>query len=221
MKRNIISLIFFAAITLMASGAFAQSDASKLKIGPLLGLGGEFDGDAEVDLGGVSFGDDIAGEDMRNTVGGLINYDTPVHKYLAFGGRFMFASFIDDARADEDWARNWFFNFDVAPRLRYGLAQMPLEVYVTTPVGLSLQTAGEDWEDEGGVEFDTGVSWNLSVLLGADYLFTDDIGAFVEAGWMLQNVDWEGQTTGAFTSDVTVDGSFSQFALNLGVILPM
>ena len=218
MRRALLPALICLLLLTLPSAAMAFKDASKVFAAGSAGLGGEFDGELSGDVVGFRFGEDIDGEDMESSLGGMLHYETPVHKWVSVGGRVSFGSFIDEARADEDWSRNLLLNLDVVPKLRYGLPDMPGEVYLALPIGPSLVFPSDDWEDEEGVEFDTGVSWNVSFLIGADYMLFDQLALFAELGWTLQNVALEGTHQ---LGDVELDGSFGQFALNLGVALPL
>lgn len=205
------------ALALLVPMSASAADNDKLFIGASTGLGGEFEGDFDTD---VPFGilDFDIDDDMETSWGGFLHYESPVHRHFAIGGRLGFLGFNTEGRADEDWSRNWAINADIAPKLRFPISGVPIELYATTPVGLSVLFASSDWEDED-VEFDPGVSWNLSILGGASFLITDEIGVFAEGGWMLQNVNWNGETSdGAVNIDL--EGEFSQVALNFGLVLP-
>lgn len=224
MGRFCVWLLSFVSVMLVASSAFAQApgDGAQLKLGPMFGFGGDIEGEAEYDtnFGGFTLEEEID-ENMEATYGLMGNYDVPIHDHISLGARLMLATFNDQERADEDWARNWLLNLNFAPRLHVEARDVPIEFYATTPLGPSFQFPGEDWEDEGSIELGTGVDWNVSLLIGANYWLDDTIGGFIEAGWMVQNIDWDGETTGDNPSDVEIDASFGQFALNLGITLPM
>lgn len=217
MTSRLLTVVAFAFVLLIPAIAAAQGT---LYIGGKTGHGGEFEGDfdSNAPFGLLDF--EIENEDMVSTWGVMAQYDTVVQKYLAVGGRFSVASFNSEARDDENFDRDWLMNLGVAPKLRYAFSGTPARIYATTPVGLSIILPSEDWEDENGVQTEVGVSWHLSLLVGADYSFTDDFGVFVEMGWALQNINWEGETVdGDFSTEL--DGGFGQFGLNLGVTLPL
>jgi hypothetical protein len=207
---------------LIPLSAFAD-EGDKVFVGATIGSGGNFEGDWESDsqLGPLVFqaGDDIDA-DMETSWGGFLHYDTPVHRLLSLGGRMSVLSFITEDMADEDWSRNWALNFDFAPRVNFRPSALPIGFYATTPIGLSFLLPSEDWDDEAGLDFDVGISWNLSVLGGIDFMVADDFGIFVEGGWLLQNVNWEGQSSDGNT-DVALDGDFGQLAINLGLALAL
>lgn len=208
--------VFVCALTFSAPMTASAAGSSKLFIGASTGHNGEFEGDFDTDVPFGIFDRDVD-DNMETTWGGFLHYENPVHRHFAVGARFGFIGFNTEDLADEDWSRNWALNADIAPKLRFPIPRAPVELYATTPVGLSVLFASETWEDED-IEFDPGISWNLSVLGGASVLFTDEIGVFAEGGWMLQNVNWDGETSdGAVNIDL--EGDFSQFALNFGVVL--
>ncbi|MFP4598606.1 MAG: hypothetical protein ACLFVJ_10170, partial [Persicimonas sp.] len=187
----------------------------KIMVGPLFGLGGEFEGELENKVTGGTAEMD---EDMLSTLGGFLHFEAPLHRHFVLGGRAAMGAFTAETQDDNDWSRDLLFNFNAVPKLRYPF-NAPGEVYVGVPVGMSLIMPSDDWEDEIGVDAEMGINWNMSVVGGFNYLMFGEFGLFGEAGWMLQNVGWDGDDPAG--DKVELDASFSQFGINFGVVVPL
>ncbi|QDG51027.1 hypothetical protein FIV42_09870 [Persicimonas caeni] len=195
------------------------SQRGRVLVGPMFGLGGELE--AELSIPELDGSGDIE-SDMLTTLGGFLQYEAPVHPYVLLGARGAFGAFIAEMQDDDDYARDLMFNFDAVAKLRYPFLTAPGELYVGLPVGLSVIVPSEDWEDQDGFEAETGVSWNMGVVGGLNYLLFEQFGLFVEGGWMLQNVALEGDVTTSYgTFKGEFEGSFSQFGLTAGVTIPL
>ncbi len=216
---TLICMSFLLLVPASASAATGDT----LLLGGASGFGGSFDGHwtSSVKLGsaGLNFGDSVH-KSMDPSWGAMVHYDTGVQKYLALGGRLTFGGFINTQAANDDWSRNLLLNLDLAPRLRFAIPGKPVEIYGVVPFGLSLLFPSSDWHDQNNLDLDTGVTWNVAIMGGADFDLSDNLGVFVEAGWTYQNVAWSGKTTNG-GSDVSLDGSYGQFGLNVGLKLPM
>jgi hypothetical protein len=119
---------------------------------------------------------------------------------------------LDDADSD----RLTLLNIDAAPKARYPLAGGNAEIYATVPVGVSLNFPSDDLQGggQGSLDFNTTVSWNISLLGGASYMFSSNLGVFAEGGLYNQNMRLTASESGG---EATISGSFSQFGLLAGV----
>lgn len=198
------------------------SERGRVLVGPMFGLGGELE--SEISFPRANQAGDFD-SDMLATMGGFLQYEAPVHTNVVLGARGAFGAFTTEDQDDADWARDMLFNFNALVKLRYPFLSSPGEVYVGVPVGLSLVLPSDDWEDSYRyqVETEMGVTWNMAVVGGLNYLMFDQFGLFVEGGWMLQNVAWEGDapTRSGGTTKAEFEGSFSQFGLTAGVTIPL
>jgi hypothetical protein len=109
--------------------------------------------------------------DMAFLVGFQAGLDHVIHPYVALGGEFRFTSTqADDVPDDAD--RLLLVDFTFKPRGRYEFNNIPLEIYLTLPVGLSVVAPRND--------ADTKVNANFGVGPGATYFFNDKMGINTE-----------------------------------------
>jgi hypothetical protein len=146
-------------------------------------------------------------DDLRMTGGIGILVDGVVMPYFGLGGLIR-AAFWEPR--DIHNRRSSAIDFSIMPRARYPFARG--EVYLAVPVGLTVQSV-PDWTlGPLRAEFETGVGWNLGVLLGGQALVTERIGIFAHLG---------GQFRGANHSIRGVGSDFNlrtkQFVLEFGV----
>ncbi len=158
-------------------------------------------------------------EDMVTTLGGFLQYEAPVHSYVVLGARGSFGAFNFEEFADEDASRHLLFNVNGLMKLRYAFPGSPGELYAGVPIGLSVIVPSDGWEDRMGIDMDLGISWNMSVVGGFNYLLFGEFGLFGELGWAMQNVSLNGDYVG--NNKAKVRGSFNQLALNFGVVIPL
>jgi hypothetical protein len=148
----------------------------RINVGLHLGLGGDLK--LEADEGGGESEDDLL-----VTPGLQAGADYVVMDYFSIGGELRLSWFNTDGGDDADIGRSMFFDLDVKPKGRYAFSKIPLEVYGTLPLGLSVAAMNDDTGLDGGAGF------NLGFGPGATYFFTDRIGINTE---MLGVFHWWG-----------------------------
>jgi hypothetical protein len=191
-----------------------------------LGFGGSATASAEGPLGtasvdrslGTSFG--IAGQ-----------YLYPLHEYFAIGGLFGLQSWR--STADGDGGRNLAFDLAVLPQGKYELIANLLELNVTVPIGLVLNSWNElDARNQlvlpalaaaAGGSFDggTALGFVFGFLVGARYQLLDSVGLLAELGYLYRTVGHTvtasaGGNVVSVEADFDVNVSWGQLALNLG-----
>lgn len=191
-------ITFFVAVLAMFGGAaraLAQpagaDDIPPLRLygGLWLGFGGEMESDLDGPLG-ISFqGDD----DLITTVGGQLGLDFVALKYLAFGAEFRFGGFNSETGDDDGLDRSKLIDIDFKPRLRFPARRVPLEIYLTVPIGLTIARLSDDLFPN--VDLDEKVGWNLGVGGGITYFVLRRFGLNLEPIWLMHR----------FKVDVPVD----------------
>lgn len=174
------------------------ADPGKLRIlgGLHFGGGGEVHVDPE--------GPGSAEADLRPLVGLQAGVDYVLMEYFALGGelRLTWWKPDDNDLGAGDVGRSMFFDIDVKPRGRYQFRNIPLEVYGTLPMGLSIAAINDDLNMDGGAGF------NLGLGAGATYFFTSRLGVNAE---MLGVWHWfDGEINGVI-NDVDTDNRAAQF----------
>ncbi len=110
------------------------------------------------------------------TIGLQGGMDYVLHDYFAIGGETRFLWWKTDGAGD----RNFFWDLDVKPRGRYAFSNLPLEVYGALPIGLTVPAL--KGEAEGKVGF------NVGLLGGAYWFFTENLGINAEMGWVFHRI---------------------------------
>jgi len=149
--------------------------------------------------GGLSFaaGGEIKHEDaddgveLSSTIGFQAGVDFVVMDYFAIGAetRFLFPK-AEDLNDDDR-----FFLWDIAvkPRGRYVFDDMPLELYLALPLGLTVAGNADALPigepllapvlPGNDANVDGKVGWNIGLVAGANWFFTENLGVGVELGW--------------------------------------
>jgi hypothetical protein len=173
--RRVAFVFVFAAVSLGGAARASAQDANALHLSGFfgLGVGGAWNPGSTSDMA-----DEILGDfnDLDATVGFGVRLDVPVLEYLAVGGQIAFNF---PKRHGLDDRQKWFDLPDLIVRGRYPvqLGRGVLEPYVGFLVGGTISITGENDAR------DTAYGWNVGVLLGAQYLFTERFGALFEIGW--------------------------------------
>ena len=223
------SLLIFALTTLLplsfASLAGAQ-EHSKLDdpyIGVNLHLG--FGGSESYEVGNNSWN-----RDLTASFGLAGRYVYPLHAYFALGASLGITSWRGTSDSD-DGSRNLLFDLLVLPTGKFALTR-ELEVYVSVPIGLGLNSLNEV-NRLGGffdpfvqafaeVEGNTAIGFAIGGMLGARYQLIESVGLLAEFGYIHHSFGHELTGTvgvGSFSragEPLSVDVSFGQFALNVG-----
>lgn len=213
-----------------AGGDDGAAMAPRISAFGQFGFGGTLDAELETDPDTIIADDDEY--DMKATIGFGAQFDLPLHRYFTAGLRPSLLWY--DVDRDGDLGRYTILNIDLAPKGRYPLAGGAAEAYVTVPVGPTLNfphSGREERLDSRFIDVDvndsdpdfrtkTTVTWNFSVLVGASYMFTPSVGAFLEGGWYNQTVKLVAESeSGEPDRTVEESGAFSQFGLVGGVTL--
>ena len=129
------------------------------------------------------------------TIGLQGGVDYVVMKYFSIGGEMRFLW----PKADEQVGRDFLWDIDVKPRGRFPLAKIPLELYAAMPIGLTVP--GLDGSQREGT-----VGFNVGLLAGANWFFTENFGINAEMGWVFHKF-------GAEDPGDDYDVSMNQFQL--------
>jgi hypothetical protein len=154
-------------------------------VGPLrffggfrLGVGGQF----------VSMNNNVVDVDARPSVGLQAGVDYVLMDYFAIGGETRLNWVKPDVNGvSSNDSRIMLWDLVVKPRGRYQFHNLPLELYGTLPVGMSVANFDNDTDIDGGA------GATLGLLGGANYFFTDHMGINAELGamfhWIHGSVD--------------------------------
>ncbi len=186
----------------------------RLFIGPVFGFGGTETGKEKNKASNEVFKLD---NDMMTTFGGLLQFEAPVHEYVVLGARGVFKAWIKEWESDQDYSRHYLFNVDGIMKFRFAFPGAPGEIYAGVPIGLSVNVPSSQYKDRD-IDADIGLSWNMSVVGGFNYLLFGQFGLFGELGWMLQNISMDGKLPSG--SKFESSSAFSQLALNFGIVIP-
>lgn len=160
--------------------------------------------------------------DMMTTFGALLQFEMPVHDFVILGARGAFGAYSREWESDNDYSRNYLFNVNGIMKFRFAFPGAPGEVYAGVPIGLSVNVPSSNYKDRN-IDADIGLSWNMSVVGGFNYLLFGQFGLFGEMGWMLQNISMDGEIHNIYTntsSKFERGTGFSQLALNFGIVIP-
>jgi hypothetical protein len=106
---------------------------------------------------------------MKGLFGGQFGGEYELHKYVLLGAEMRFTT----TKADHADDRTFLWDiFSIKPKGRYMFSSIPLEVYGTTPFGLSLVAPHNN--------LDTKVNAHFGLGGGATYFFTDKMGVNAE-----------------------------------------
>lgn len=123
--------------------------------------------------------DDDSSINLDPTVGLQGGVEFVVMDYFSIGGEMRFLFPKPDGQA----GRDFLWDLVVKPRGRYEFSNLPLEVYGALPIGLTVP--GLDGPEEGKV------GWNIGLVAGATYFFTENIGVNTEMGWLFHKFGYE------------------------------
>lgn len=200
------------------SGPFGSSGpkASSIQLGALFGLGGRSAYDR----------DRSESDYMAPTFGAVVGYEYRLARFFSIGIRGQFSAFQTEPEADNELARNYAISLNVVPKIQYITGGTGTEIYVAVPVGPTYTMPSQDIADAFGAlgaDIRGAFDYHLSALAGV-VLRTErgGPGLFVEGGWMRQGVAYtielEQSNGGGDSASQDSDDSFSQFALNAGLV---
>jgi hypothetical protein len=197
MYKRVCLLIGLASLTFFATLSSASADVRerdgyydgyrdnvRLYGGLWLGFGGKLKTDYTGPLGLVS----VAGsDDQVTTIGGQVGVDVPIMRYLSLGGEARIGSFNGKTLDDRGVDRSKLIDLDFKPRLTIPLRRSPIEVYFTTPIGLTIPILADDYGD--GTNFDAKVGWNLGIGAGLNFWLTRSFALNVEPMYLMHWFD--------------------------------
>jgi hypothetical protein len=137
----------------------------------------------------LGFGGDIEyrGNDVGNlgkTIGGQAGVDVLVARYFSLGGEVRLGGFDADGFDD----RSRLIDLDFKPRLRLPLRHTPIELYLTTPIGLTIPRLA----DIDGRGTDENIGWNVGFGGGANFWITHNFGLNVEPIYLIHHFGVDG-----------------------------
>ncbi len=197
LARHVLPTFAFAAVLLGSGSDASAQDPMDLHFSTFfaLGAGGEFDLE------------DDASFDLDATVGLGLRLDVPVLKYLAIGGQVGFNFWKLEDAEDRDTLID-LPDLVVRGRVPIELRRGLLEPYAAFLIGGTISVIGEDDNK------DSAYGWNVGLLFGLNYFFTDVLGILFELGWHRHAA-----THDFDLGPVTVEGtgSINQAAINFGL----
>jgi hypothetical protein len=142
--------------------------------------------------------------DLDPTVGLQMGADYVLHQYFSIGGEMRFLWWKVDGISERDFL----WDLVVKPRGRYAFHDLPLEVYGTMPLGLTVAGLQDP--------FDGGAGFNIGLLAGVNYFFNEHMGINAEIGWQFHrfNADVDARVVG-----VDISGDAGAWKLNQFVLL--
>lgn len=179
------------------------SHAGNLRIFGGLHFGGG--GELEIDPGNTDW-------DLDPHVGIQAGVDYVLMQYFALGGELRLTWWKPEDVGPYDIDRSMFFDLNVKPRGRYEFNSIPLELYGTLPMGLTIAALNDDMGMDGGAGF------NLGFGGGATYFFTSMIGLNVELLGVWHWFDGEDETP---VGDVDTDNAMAQCYVFLNAVFAL
>lgn len=212
-RLAIIAAVTSAALATLTTAtmgnAAAQSDAQEGAIrvggGLVTGFAGELSLDFELDI--------LDGDDnLIPAVGFDLFVEYVMMRYVALGARssFVFWNSDDADRAGNGRSFVWAFSPYAKGRYPFEIAGFASEASLMLPLGLSVSRPNGDLGGAG--EINTGVGFNLAILGGFTFFFTDTIGAYTHLGWQWH---WVGHEENV--SNTEFGAKLSQLRWLLGV----
>lgn len=201
MRKPVWMLFCAAALSLFGATSNAAADYdrdiddTRIYGGVWLGLAG----DASFDDGEPITRD----VDYSSTLGGQLGIDVVTAKYFSLGGEARIGASKLLAGGD----RSKMIDLDFKPRLRLPLYRLPIELYATVPVGITIPRLVDFDEDANGK-----VGWNIGVGAGLNWFITRGFGVNVEPIWLRHHFKVDGPY-----NDITVQ----QFALLINAVIAL
>lgn len=194
------------SISANANASGPRYSARRSNVGDLrihAGLHFGFGGELEVD---PERGFDVE-EDLDPTIGTQVGVDYVLMEYFALGGELRLSWWKPDDWGAGNPDRSMFIDINVKPRGRYMFSNVPIEVYGTLPLGLSIAALDDDLGMDGGAGF------NLGFGAGATYFITSQWGVNTE---LLGVWHWfNGETD---VTNIDTDNSTAQFYLTINAV---
>ncbi len=182
---------------MLASASAQAQDDPRLHVYLPLGFGGE-----------VDFGAAPGDPELDTTVGFGVRYEAPLHRYVSVGGHlettFWRTELMDAANLD----RNVHLDLDgfVMGRYPIRLRKFDLVPYLLLPIGLTISFPSFN-------DLDNGPGWNIGLLAGTQFIFSEHFGVMTELGFMRHD------TRNDVNGGPSVDIEIMQFRLHLGAVV--
>jgi hypothetical protein len=151
---------------------YDRRDRTRIYGGVWLGFGGD------IEVHGYDVGD------MGKTIGGQTGVDVLVARYFSLGGEVRVGGF-DVGHFDD---RSRLIDLDFKPRLRLPLRHTPIELYLTTPIGLTIPRLS----DIRGQGTDENIGWNVGFGGGANFWITHNFAINVEPIYLIHKFGLDG-----------------------------
>ena len=223
-KQLWLSIGLIGAGSLSGGTAQAQpTDTSFMDARLTLGLSGERE--YEVSTQNVTT---ISKSDLELTIGGGFTYVYKLIRYVGLGGQVGLLSWQSEAGDAADADRSILLDFSAVAQ---GILPVvdSVEVYVSVPLGLTLNFLGETdavGAQIGGVasvtvDADVGVGFNFGLLVGVRLGLVAGVGLLAELGYVAHSfshdITTEAMVLGFMGSTTTeLDYSLGQLTMNLG-----
>lgn len=178
---------------------------SRLRIlaGAHFGIAGTLEGDNDSPFDGQL--------DLATTYGGHAGVDAVVFRFFAIGGEVRASAFNTEEAERRDVDRSFLVDIDAKPRLRIPFVHDRLELYFSTPVGLTIPVLSDDIAPDDRV--DGKVGWNLGIGGGLTFFFTRHFGLNLEPMYVMRWFGVEGP------AGRDVDLKMRQFTLFTNAVL--
>jgi Outer membrane protein beta-barrel domain len=186
MSKRVCLFVCLVALSVLASAspAFADHGSVRLYGGLWLGFGGK----AEVDYTGpLGIRASAPNDKQVTTVGGQVGVDVPVMRFLSLGAEARFGAFNSKYLHDNRVGRSKLIDLDFKPRLTFPLPRLPLELYFTTPIGLTIPVLADDFGNGSTVDAKPG--WNLGIGAGLNFWLTRRVALNVEPNYLMHWFD--------------------------------
>ena len=198
MSKTISRITLIAAVMgLCVRAAHAHDrndhhDSRRLYGGAWLGFGG----DAEAD------GDDEFAGSLDTTLGGQFGMDWVTHRFVSLG----FEARIGAAKWERMKDRTKLVDLAFKPRFRF-VTLGPLELYATTPIGLTVPRPADVAEHEVDAK---PLGWNFGAGAGANLFLGDSFALNAEPIWLYHHYKVDGPAN---------DFALKQFSLMLNGVI--
>ena len=196
---------------------------------PTLGMAGSIEETVTLD------GQSASGkDDLLVSPGVALKVERAVFDYLSLGLSVGASFYRTETAETNDIGYDTTLRIDAVVR-----GHMPIgwrgEVYLAIPVGVSVLFSSEDWApafvaaskqspdvpELREVVLGTGVGFNVSVMVGTQWLIVGPFAMFFELGWVHESVTYDQhyETVDGATADSETEARTSQFGMNFGFVL--
>lgn len=182
------------------SYTYHQRDA-RLYGGLWLGFAGELDAGRGDRLGLVG------SRELTTSLGGQAGLEFVLLRHVAFGGEVRVGRFNTRGGDAADVDRSWLIDIDFKPRFRVVPPRLPLDIYATLPIGMTIARFAKQLPD-----YDEKLGWNIGAGAGLTVFVTHSIGLNVEPIWLMHRFKVE-------TPSGNVPVTLQQFSLLLNAVI--